>query len=367
MAKPHMKVLVDKIISNIRALDQHFAETSTQFKEFVQHTIDQVGLLKEEQKTNTPNKKSIFHFSVEQWPKDKIMTFFLGDEVGCCLATTNPQFQAMVQRRMDDALLFHVAVDKATNRPAALIWLYLAETEEGKIVLVANFFEVNTKYAVNETVRLALLNGLLQFTYQYLKSNPNINAFYMNRLSYGWNTRDLDSYPITDVSLVDKLGGPYIPGYSEEDIDLDKEKRLAITDQQYYLVSLNQRQFHQFDAKILEKDRSPTLTEKDAILQKAILASEKDRKKENIIEVIAAQHALELAPFYSSPMEEDPHFCKDIDAALEKALLGENKTSDLSTQPQSSLRRSSRPFFNKSSNAVQQHGDEDIHSNPPPP
>ncbi|QBR83566.1 hypothetical protein E3983_03855 [Legionella israelensis] len=321
MAKPNAKALVKKIITNIHALAQHSAENSTSFHEFAQHTVDQTVLidnLEQKKSTGSINKLNLHHFSVEQWPKEKLMTFFLGDEVGCCLATTNSQFQAMVQRRMDDALLFHVAVDKTTNRPAALIWLYLAETEDGKIVLVANFFEVNTKYAVNDMVRRGLLNGLLQFTQQYLQENPGIEAFYMNKLSYGWNIRDLDRYPVVDVNLVDKLGGPYIPGFEGEELGIDKNERLTLTDQKYYLVSLKQSQFHQLDLQVLAEDSESTLIEKNRILQKAILAlSEKEMDLDKLKEAISTQYSLELAPFYHYPIVKDPRFAKDVDIALQ--------------------------------------------------
>ena len=143
--------------------------------------------------------------------KDHPATFSLGDAVGCCLASGAAQFPAMVQRRLDDAMLFHVAIDQATKKPAALIWLYLAETEDGEIVLVANFFEVNTKYALDPNLRVSILQGMLAFTSEYLNANPNISGFYMNPLSYGYNISDLHDYPTESIEIVDKIGGPFIP------------------------------------------------------------------------------------------------------------------------------------------------------------
>lgn len=329
LIKPNAKALVTKIIRNIDALIANKAETSTIFNEFAQHTKDQVDLIEKaaqhKEEGRSPTKISMHYFSVEQWSKEKAMTFFLGDEVGCCLATTNSQFPAMVQRRMDDALLFHVAIDKITGRPAALIWLYLAETQEGKIALVANFFEVNAKYAVNDNLRRALLNGLLKFTQQYCEDNPGIDAFYMNQLSYGWNIRDLDSYPVVDIAIADKLGGPYIPGVTSDQIDMENDEILqqiqSLTRQKYYLVSLDQSRFHKFEPMILARNNKSNAIEKNTIIQKAVVAiSEKETSIDKVMKAVIAKHSLELEPFYNTPIEQDSRFIKDVSAALQKAI-----------------------------------------------
>jgi len=261
-ANPDFKVVgktvkdaLGEINTSLNTLAKKASDFPPKFNEFSEHVRAQYKLIKDS-KIKAKEIKT-YEFSVEQWKKDNIGTFFLGDEVGCCLATTGAQFQAIVQRRMDDALLFHVAIDKKTGRPAALIWLYLAETDDKKIALVANFFEVNAKYATNESLRLALLNGLLEFTHIYCKDNPHISAFYMNKLSYGWNINDLNQYDMQSVTLSDKLGGPFVPGMPVSEImQLNEqlaenpelsERVKAHTQEKYYLVSLSQTQFHKFD------------------------------------------------------------------------------------------------------------------------
>ena len=87
----------------------------------------------------------------------------MGNEVSCCLGLGSPQFQAMVQRILDDAMLFHVAINEKTEKAAALIWLYFAECDDGSIALVANFFEIKKSYACNPAVKEGLLKGLLEF------------------------------------------------------------------------------------------------------------------------------------------------------------------------------------------------------------
>lgn len=323
------QAMLGKITANIQALKDNTAPTSLAFNEFAQHVIDQVNLyessLFKTTRTKSNHKIDIHYFSVSQWPKQHAMTFFLGDEVGCCLATTNAQFQAMVQRRMDDAMLFHVAVDKKTGKAAALIWLYLAETTDKKIVLVSNFFEVNVKYAVNHKLRIALLNGLLRFTQHYCEDNPGISAFYMNQLSYGWYNNDLDNYPVCELSIADKLGGPLMPGAGSDQFDKEnpevQQEMKTLTMQKYYLASLKQTRFHRFDALILARNSKPNMVSKEKIINQAAFAlSENTTSIEDAMNAIIAKHQLELEPFYTAPMGNDPRFASDVTTALQKAI-----------------------------------------------
>lgn len=254
--KKTVKDTLGEVNQSLIELAKQPQDFSNTFNEFSEHIREQYKLIKK-QKNNKKIEKKEYSFNVQQWKKENNDTFFLGDAVGCCLATTGSQFPAMVQRRLDDAMLMHVAIDNETKLPAALIWLYLAETNDKKIVLVANFFEVNAKYATNEKLRLGLLNGLLHFTNQYCQDNPNIAAFYMNQLHYGWNRQDLNNYSIEAVSLSDKVGGPYVPGLSSEEyetldqnVETKKQIRKYTTDM-YYLNSLFEEKFLRFDSKNL--------------------------------------------------------------------------------------------------------------------
>jgi len=326
--KQNAKPLIQKISDNIKSLERDNLQLPSTFKEFMGHVKEQVNIIETESKksdTKHHKKQPAQYFSVEQWSKEKAMTFFLGDEVGCCLATTNSQFQAMVQRRMDDAMLFHVAIDKITGRPAALIWLYLAETADGKVSLIANFFEVNAKYAVNDTYRMGLLNGLLHFTHQFCQDNPGIDAFYMNQLTYGWNINDLKSYPICQMKLIDKLGGPYIPGMSAEQIDMvdadTRQQIQSLTKQKYYLVSLYQTQFHRFYPEILAKNNDSSYLPLEDMIQKSVLEiaqKEKNINLDGMMKEIINRHQLELKPFYDKnvSIEKDPRFIFSISNAV---------------------------------------------------
>jgi hypothetical protein len=265
-----------------------------------------------------PVNSELRYFTVEQWKKDKIMTFFLGDSVGCCLGTNNGDFSALVQRRMDDALLFHVAIDKMTGQAAALIWLFLAVDQHNNIVLVANFFEVNEKYGSSKNIRTAILNELLEFTWKYMKDNPGIDNFYMRTLTYGRNKGDLNAYPIVPFILKDKLGGPFISAdemKNNSSTELTESKRITL--EKYFLVALECNQFHQFDPDILKKEkRSDIYAINDLIQEAAVNLAKTERNSEKIISLLIEKHSLELEPFFDLPLKENPHFTKAVIKAV---------------------------------------------------
>lgn len=326
LATPVNESLINKIIKNAEAFnsDRDKAPLPTSFTEFANHVRDQFQLInsnkgKEEkaEKKKDKGQKEQYYFTVEQWPKERAQTFFLGDEVGCCLATNGAQFQAMVQRRMDDAMLFHVAVDKDTGKPAALAWLYLAETKDDKIVLMANFFEVNTKYGNNPALRIPLLNGILKFTEQYLKDNPAIDGFYMNQLTHGWNIADISSYPVKPLTIADKLGGPFVTGYLRYSLggedEESKKEACAMTKDKYYLVSLSQSQFHQFDPAVLAKEVTDNVFPLQDLIQDSMLAMvQRGLEFETILGEISQRHHIELEHFYSTPIEKCEAFTADM-------------------------------------------------------
>lgn len=126
-------------------------------------------------------------FEVIQWNKDDIATYWLGNDVGCCLATDGGQFQALVQRRMDDAMFFHVVIDLISRKPVALSWLYFAtdSLEPGKIYVIANFVEMAAKYVLDEKMQQEILCALFTYTEQFCK-DIGATAFLVNHLTYGW-------------------------------------------------------------------------------------------------------------------------------------------------------------------------------------
>lgn len=307
--------------------------------EFLDHIKSQkINLLKVSEKKgddkNGNNRPS--YFRVSQWDKAKADTFFLGDEVGCCLASTGARFSAMVQRRLDDAMLFHVVTDIHTGRPAALAWLYLAETDSNpsKLVLVANFFEVHTKYGVNDFVRKAILNSLLKFTYQFVKDHPGIDAFYMSELNYGWNRGDLENYPKQYIKMKDKLGGPFIPsschipdGHAHDT---------------YFLVSLKDSRFHQFNPGILARETPSRRIDLEFLLKQTIfqiMRTKKGRTADEILQFLIKNNRVWLERFFDLPLMDSiklQQMVREIVSqgfpALNQNILWSNRTKNLEQQ-----------------------------------
>lgn len=315
----------DKIEKNLRVFqdahvrnpaDNHF---SASFMEFLCHIRSQYAEVKAILASSVKpvsGKNQPLSIRVMQWDKCNPMTFFLGDEVGCCLGSTSPQFPAMVQRRMDDSMLFHVAVDFKTQKTVALIWLYLAERRDGDIVLIANFFEVNTKYALDDATRQALLNELCAFTHDYCSDN-DIKYFYMNIPTYGWNMNDLHEYPVIDLDLKDKLGGAFV-------VDCDEFLSQAgeghsdseLTCHHYYLASLDKwnTKFYHFVPDILKRkqDAIPNAVPVEALLEREIKSfisksGERALRPHHIVTHLLRQHGLELAPFVDSASAGDQY------------------------------------------------------------
>jgi hypothetical protein len=288
---------------------RHFSDG---FYEFARHVLNQLALIKQNNIENPIKElKSVGQpecFTVQLWDKRDPHTFFLGNDVGCCLAAGNDRFSAMVQRRMDDAMLFPVVIDRKTNQVVALIWAYLATDENNQIILLANFFEVNAKYGTLEPARKAVLNGLLQFINQYLQ-DTGIQYFYMNHLKYGHNVGDLDDYPMEPLVLKDKLGGPFIPDL--EACEIAEEKGKNLTNQYYYLASLESTEFHKFSPDILTSKMSASSKSVKQLIESELLTSSSAEKKSDVrttqtIEEIIEMHPLELKLFFTQPLSRNP-------------------------------------------------------------
>jgi hypothetical protein len=259
--------LLDKIYENLTILhNQSKNKLLVQLNEFSEHFREQYRRVKKFTKHTTEHKTSELtngrRFRVRQWSKEDPRTLNLGQYVQCCLAPTNTQFPAAVQRRMDAAMMFHVVEDDATNTPVALLGLYFGDADIDNIYLMANFAEVNTICGQDEDLRKVLLNALLFFTkVMYCKDNPGIKEFCFNQLTYGWNERDLLHHPLHTLKLVDKVGGAFQPIVCGE-TKVSIEKRAEITSSNYYLVSLLKTSFHLIQPQnILMQDRFIPLDE----------------------------------------------------------------------------------------------------------
>ncbi len=362
LSKKHVQGLLNIIKKNcIEIEESEYKPVNNGFYEFSNHFKSQLALIQNNISSTTSKKKSIKpgYFRIEQWSKDNPRTFLLGDEVGCCLATTGAQFQAMVQRRMDDAMLFHVATDVTTGRPAALIWLYLAKTSKGEIVLMANFFEVHTKFGNDNHLRKAILNGLLEFTQQYLQKNPKIDGFYMNQLTYGWNKQDLLNYPVKPLDIVNKVGGFYNPYSSNTSSDSKEDAATrSQTKAQYYLVSLDKHEFHEFSSSTLYNETNPNIVPVQKLIQETVLKlSETETSINTVIDKLIKKHSLELQPFFKNPLKTDETFRQKVTDAFNSAMAARparDETTPLASSSQFTLFAGQSPTIQLSSSSAAQ-------------
>lgn len=312
--------------------------------EFGEHFLDRYKLLvtfKSEQHTKTAAIEKEYFFTFKQWDKSHPNTFFLGEEVGCCLSVQGGQFASMVQRRLDDAMLFHTAIDQETGKVAALLWLYIAIDHNGNPFLMMNFSEVNSKYAQHEALRKSLLDGLLQFTQSY--ADEMQLPFYMNQLSYGWNQFDLKHYPISEIIFDTKVGGPLIPALSPEELDAElrhvnyntaNRKLGQLTCEHYYLDSLRRCLYygklavHKFDAVVHAKYRQTGSIAMSQLLQQTVFTiSQGERDVFKVTAEAVAMHKSKLQKFYELPLEANALLQRDINDAFTKAIAFRKKYS----------------------------------------
>jgi len=209
------------------------------FIEHADHLIDHSKELDEIlQKTDLKQVTKANSFRIEHWDKNDIRTYLLGNYVGCCLATNNSQFPAMIQRRMDDAMFMHVVIDEKTNLPVALTWLFYAKdvkNPDGGVSIVANFFEIHSRFGLYENKRDLLVNMLMKFTAEHFAPDIGASDFIMQHLSYG-HIPDFQQFDSREAELK-KVGGF---------LSLDSEDN-STGEQRYYLSALSNNEFHQYD------------------------------------------------------------------------------------------------------------------------
>ena len=291
---------LEEININLKALLQNETINNSEqlktLREFSEHFISQfIEVQKQKMIPSASAKESMpANFRIAQWDKSKITTFFLGNEVDCCLAAGSEHFEAMVQRMLDDAMQFHVVVDLATQKPIALTWLYFAEDTndaQPQPYLVGNFIEIKTKYGSNAYSRDTIIAALLYFTGEMYCPAVGIKKFIINELTYGWasDNKVLSSslcptgcFPMESVLLKDKLGGAFVPNAAAS---TDTEH----TCRYYYLASLlrsvstpENSKFYVYTLETLSREMrrlgfAPTKPT-SAIGSPAALFSAKDRK-----------------------------------------------------------------------------------------
>jgi len=245
LANHENQSLIKKVQTNIAVLKKAPskgapAEETKKFLEHADHFSDRAReLLALKDRNNLHELVKAKSFRVEHWNKSDIRTYLLGNYVGCCLATDGFQFPALIQRRMDDAMFMHVVIDEETELPVALNWLFYAKDEnkpENGVKVVANFFEIHSRFGLHTAQRDLIVNMLMKFTGEYFVPDIGASDFIMVPLRYGhipdfqqfeWQTADLK-----------KVGG----FLSLDEHDDDAKAR-------YYLNGLDRERFHRYDGK----------------------------------------------------------------------------------------------------------------------
>lgn len=169
-------------------------------------------------------------FSIYVWNKTNPLTFFLGDHLNCCLATTKEQFPAILQRIIDDGFIIISVIDHGLQEAVAGLWLYMArDKKDQQIYLVANFTEMRAALALNDTLtRDGILAEMLRFAGEFAQL---INApFVLAALKYGY----LPNWNVFDAELhrFEKIGAMCIDENYPD----------------YYLKSLEEDVFFRYDA-----------------------------------------------------------------------------------------------------------------------
>lgn len=224
--------------------------TSGSIAEFAIHLRNYLDQFIELQKDE--NKKDIFknvnaqcyELSVEQWDKERLDTFLLGDYVSCCLATNGGQFQAMIQRAMDDGMIVHIVRDMKTGEPVSCNWLFFARDKNNPndIYVVANFYEIRTGFGLKDKLRDRIVQELTDFTRRYAL-DIGAKGFLIRPLDYGHipdkNIRSLCGDTPDKKVTIEKVGGFFEPlSYS----------RAAGKQARYFLLALGLDRFHDASA-----------------------------------------------------------------------------------------------------------------------
>ena len=239
-----------KIAADLQALLKHenlLAELKEHGKHFLDHNTALDNAIKSADTTSKKNEKTVpeKHFVLQQWDKSRMDTFLLGDYLSCCLAPDGGRFPAIVQRRLDDAMMMHVMFDKEINEPVCGNWLFFARDKNNPadIYVVANYFEIRAGYGLNKTISAELVKQLTDFTGEYAKA-VGAKDFIIRPLTYGlipdFNDKkdEKDKYATLEIEI-EKVGGFFSPlEYEDDSRAVDR----------YYLNALDLKEFYVYQA-----------------------------------------------------------------------------------------------------------------------
>lgn len=228
---------IDSLVATIDKLPQ---EVKTQLKNPLNQLKQNASNIKQvihSVTINQPTAKPVKYkeFEIVMWDKSSPQTFALGNYVGCCLSTDSSQFPAMVERRMDDDMFMHVVIDRETEQPVSLAWLFFAKDKRPPhdVYVIANFFEIAAGYTYDHQLRDTIVQHLQEYIGQYAKA-VGAKGFLMNKLTYG-SIPDFKDSPIKQIEI-EKVGGFL---------------NLQTQGPPYYLRSLQNSEFYVYQPRML--------------------------------------------------------------------------------------------------------------------
>lgn len=245
-----------KVLNDVRAITKRLADNPNE--EIKALAKQGQSLCQQIQGGKSPNNKGLpKNFCVEMWDKSKLETLFLGDYLSCCLASDGAQFEAMVERILDSAMLFPMVIDESTNKPVAGIWLFLAKDKQNpnQIVAVSNFMEINTNYGLNDGTRNAFVKRLLKFTHDYAQAAGLKGGFILRPLEYGLIP---DFEHLTPASI---NNNDYV-------VEIDKVGDF-FRGNEYYLDALYCNEFHHYSDEGLAFEFPPGSTAETRVQEKS--------------------------------------------------------------------------------------------------
>lgn len=235
---PAIETLFKKLTNHLGRLKESSFNAGKEVKESLT-TLEQlfVGFF-------DSKKPVVKHYYVQQWDKSRNDTFFLGNYLNCCLKASGEKFNAIIERRLDDAMPVHVVMDSETNEPICGAWLFWAKDKsDDTLKLVVNFLEIGQDYGNNESLMNTLVANLLHFTAElYAKDvilkGTTVPPLIIRRLNYG-NIPDCVELDDVECSFPSKVGGFC--------------NTPAGDPSSYYLAALGDTSFHLYSSEGLRK------------------------------------------------------------------------------------------------------------------
>ena len=211
------------------------------------------------------SSKTSDQYIILQWDKNNINTLFLGNDLNCCLATDGKQFPAIIERRLDEACFMHVVINKKTNEPVCLNWLFFDKSMDNEIYIKANFFEIRNNISRDPQLRDLLVKSLAGFTTEYAQ-DIGAKEFLIRPLadSHGHHYGNIPDFnapdnPELNFNMVERPGKK-VGGY------YDMESMKTVENCVYYLLGSGMTKFYQHP-KVLPKQEI-SITKTDSVLFK---------------------------------------------------------------------------------------------------